>query len=162
MASAKRGLSGRARPCKAKSRRSDNTGAQAQGAGKAITDGTVVMDRRTSGDRREGGERRKANVPVDVERRQLERRAKVNRRRQIDPTTCERNYTPEEIEFMKALEAYKRNSGRMFPTCSEILEVLRGLGYQKSAAVEAEESHSNGQTTVATAETASVAPEIHP
>ena len=66
-----------------------------------------------------------------VEHRQLERRAKVNRRRQIDPTTCERDYSDDEIEFMHALERYKRASGRMFPTCSEILEVVRGLGYQK-------------------------------
>ena len=53
------------------------------------------------------------------------------RRRQIDPTTCEREYTAEEVEFMNALDEYKRNSGRMFPTCSEILEVLKGLGYEK-------------------------------
>ncbi|MCS7239575.1 MAG: hypothetical protein NZ899_15110 [Thermoguttaceae bacterium] len=65
-----------------------------------------------------------------VERRKGERR-KVQRRRQIDPTTCERDYTPEEIEFMIALDNYKRASGRMFPTCSEILEVLRNLGYRK-------------------------------
>ena len=32
---------------------------------------------------------------------------------------------------MHALEKYKRSSGRMFPTCSEVLEVLRGLGYEK-------------------------------
>ncbi|MHC2067815.1 hypothetical protein ACYFX5_10110 [Bremerella sp. T1] len=61
----------------------------------------------------------------------MERRAKVNRRRQIDPTTCERDYTNDEIEFMQALDAYKRSSGRMFPTCSEILEVIRGLGYSR-------------------------------
>ncbi len=61
----------------------------------------------------------------------LERRVKVNRRRQIDPTTCERDYTDDEIEFMRALEAYKRASGRMFPTCSEVLEVIRDLGYLK-------------------------------
>jgi len=30
---------------------------------------------------------------------------------------------------MHALDAYKRTSGRMFPTCSEILEVIRDLGY---------------------------------
>ncbi len=30
---------------------------------------------------------------------------------------------------MQALDAYKRASGRMFPTCSEILEVIRDLGY---------------------------------
>ena len=32
---------------------------------------------------------------------------------------------------MAALDSYKRTSGRMFPTCSEVLEVLRGLGYEK-------------------------------
>jgi hypothetical protein len=32
---------------------------------------------------------------------------------------------------MHALDAYKRTSGRMFPTCSEVLEVLKVLGYQK-------------------------------
>ena len=30
---------------------------------------------------------------------------------------------------MNALDQYKRTSGRMFPTCSEVLEVIRGLGY---------------------------------
>ena len=67
---------------------------------------------------------------------QLERRKKVNRRRQIDPTTCERDYTDQEVEFMNALDDYKRKSGRMFPTCSEVLEVLRGLGYVKLTAAE--------------------------
>ena len=56
---------------------------------------------------------------------------KVQRRRQIDPTTCERDYTDDEIEFMHALDEYKRANGRMFPTCSEILEVVRKLGYEK-------------------------------
>lgn len=55
------------------------------------------------------------------------------RRRMIDPTTCERDYGPEELEFMQALDRYKRTSGRMFPTCSEVLEVLRSLGYQRVA-----------------------------
>ena len=55
------------------------------------------------------------------------------RRRMIDPTTCERDYGPEEIEFMQALDAYKRSSGRMFPTCSEVLEVVRSLGYVRAA-----------------------------
>jgi hypothetical protein len=54
------------------------------------------------------------------------------RRRFIDPTTCDRDYGPEEVEFMQALERYKRSSGRMFPTCSEILEVVRSLGYQRN------------------------------
>ena len=90
---------------------------------------TVAIDRR--GKDRRSGDRRVKQGPVAVERRQLERRVKVNRRRQIDPTTCERDYTPDEVEFISALEQYKRRSGRMFPTCSEVLEVLKGLGYEK-------------------------------
>lgn len=86
-----------------------------------------VIERRREADRREG-DRRTSDVPVLVERRQSVRR-KVQRRRQIDPTTCERDYSTDELEFMQALDAYKRTSGRMFPTCSEILEVIRGLGY---------------------------------
>jgi len=97
---------------------------------------TAVMERRSSDDRRAEEDRRKINMPVAAERRTLERRQKTNRRRQIDPTTCERNYSAEEIEFMTALEGYKRTSGRMFPTCSEILEVLRGLGYERQPKVE--------------------------
>ena len=58
---------------------------------------------------------------------------KTTRRRNIDPTTCERDYSNEEREFMMAYEAYKRSSGRNFPTCSEILEVVRSLGYSKAA-----------------------------
>jgi hypothetical protein len=93
-------------------------------------------ERRVKEDRRNANERRKEIASVAVERRVSERR-KVPRRRQIDPTTCERDYSPEEIEFMHAMDDYKRRSGRMFPTCSEILEVLRGLGYARTPAGEA-------------------------
>jgi hypothetical protein len=93
----------------------------------------VATDRRAPkpDDRRHASDRRAKDIPIAVERRQLERRTKVNRRRQIDPTTCEREYTDDELQFMQAMETYKRTSGRMFPTCSEVLEVLRGLGYSK-------------------------------
>lgn len=67
--------------------------------------------------------RRKSNVKPKVERRK--------RRRQIDPTTCEREYSDPEVEFMQAMDEYKRASGRMFPTCSEILEVITRLGYRQ-------------------------------
>jgi hypothetical protein len=53
------------------------------------------------------------------------------RRRFVDPTTCEREYTEAEMEFMMAMNEYKKRSGRMFPTWSEVLEVLQGLGYEK-------------------------------
>jgi hypothetical protein len=95
----------------------------------------AVMDRRGSqGQERRKDDRRKTASPVPVEQRKLQRRVKVARRRQIDPTTCERDYSIEEVEFMSALDDYKRTSGRMFPTCSEILEVLRKLGYEKRTA----------------------------
>jgi hypothetical protein len=53
------------------------------------------------------------------------------RRRLVDPTTCEREYTERELEFMQAMQEYKRSSGRMFPTWTEVLEVLGGLGYRR-------------------------------
>ncbi len=88
-------------------------------------------ERRGKKERRNTADRRVDGRPVAVERRKLERREKVTRRRQIDPTTCERDYSDDEVEFMHALDRYKRASGRMFPTCSEVLEVIRGLGYAK-------------------------------
>lgn len=60
-------------------------------------------------------------------------RKKSGRRRFVDPTTSEREYTKAEIEFMLAMKEYKQRSGRMFPTWSEVLEVLRDLGYEKVA-----------------------------
>lgn len=53
------------------------------------------------------------------------------RRRFVDPTTCEREYDLEEMEFLKAIEDYKKSSGRSFPTWSEVLEVVKSLGYVK-------------------------------
>src|ERR1700733_10481490 len=54
------------------------------------------------------------------------------RRRFVDPTTSEREYSNQELEFMQAMHDYKKSSGRMFPTWSEVLEVIRALGYEKS------------------------------
>jgi len=116
------------------SEQTENAGQTRQDSGSTVEqhgDFVVTVDRRRVPDRRTGTDRRQENIPVAIERRQLDRRAKVPRRRQIDPTTCERDYTPEEIEFMIALDEYKRSSGRMFPTCSEILEVIKKLGYEK-------------------------------
>lgn len=85
-----------------------------------------------SDDRRRQNDRRKKQIPVAVDRRQGDRRV-GERRRQIDPTTCEREYNNEEMEFMKAIEDYKRDFRRPFPTWSEILEVVKALGYRRVA-----------------------------
>jgi len=99
----------------------------------------ATINRRSQKDRRTTSDRRKKDQPVDTERRKTPRRAKVARRRQIDPTTCERDYTVDEIEFMNALSEYKRSSGRMFPTCSEVLEVIGKLGYEKRPKTEGQD-----------------------
>lgn len=91
----------------------------------------LAINRREKSSERRDNDRRKQAQAVVAERREGERRTKVSRRRQIDPTTCERDYSEDEVEFMNALDEYKRRSGRMFPTCSEVLEVIRSLGYAK-------------------------------
>jgi len=82
-------------------------------------------------------DRRKRNIPVATDRRRAqnaaEKRRTSERRRLIDPTTCERDYTDDEMDFMKAMDRYKRDNRRPFPTWSEVLEVLASLGYRKVA-----------------------------
>src|SRR5262245_51549749 len=87
-------------------------------------------------------ERRKRNIPVALDRRGTgtpgsSRADLPERRRQVDPTTCERDYTEEEILFMKAMDQYKRDNRRPFPTWSEVLEVLLALGYRRVAEMSA-------------------------
>ena len=96
------------------------------------TEDTPGADEATIESRR--GDRRKKTVPVAVERRSgKDRRTEQvgERRRQVDPTTCEKEYSDEEITFMRAMDLYKRNNRRPFPTWSEILYILRQLGYRR-------------------------------
>ena len=89
----------------------------------------VAMDRRF-------GKRRTieaSEVQVRAVIAEEKKRNKTQRRRQIDPTTCERDYSGDEVEFMQAMDNYKRKNGRMFPTCSEILEVIRDIGYVRQS-----------------------------
>ncbi len=84
----------------------------------------ITIDRRRGDRRPEEGKAATTDAPTAGRR-------KKQRRRHIDPTTCERDYSNDEIEFMRAMDDYKCRSGRMFPTCSEVLEVIRDLGYVK-------------------------------
>jgi hypothetical protein len=92
----------------------------------------VCVTNRRDGDRRKKA-RRTREEAVAIERGSGSERRKGERRRQIDPTTCERDYSEEEILFMRAMDQYKRDNRRPFPTWSEVLEVLRALGYRKVA-----------------------------
>jgi hypothetical protein len=98
-----------------------------------------VVDRRLNVDRRQrtaaesgytGPERRKAD-----DRRGdsgLERRRGPGRRRNDDRRSAEEGeMTPEQFEFVMAIQMYKKVNKRMFPTWTEVLEVVNQLGYRK-------------------------------
>jgi len=68
---------------------------------------------------------------ADSSKPSAERRAKQKRRGRIDPTTFEKQYSDDEIEFMNAIQRFKVQSGRSFPTYGEVLEVAHQLGYRK-------------------------------
>lgn len=40
-------------------------------------------------------------------------------------------YSPDELEFLRAIDRYKTENNRPFPTWCEVLSVLRSLGYRK-------------------------------
>lgn len=90
----------------------------------ASVENVITIDRRDPKSERRTGDPNTLDVGVMPNQRR-----KKQRRRHIDPTTCERDYSSPEIEFMRAMDDYKHKSGRMFPTCSEVLEVVRDLGY---------------------------------
>jgi hypothetical protein len=73
-----------------------------------------------------------SSATTERQRRAAAARKASERRRFIDPATCERDYSAAELEFMSAIQAYKVSSGRNFPTWSEVLEVLVELGYAKA------------------------------
>ena len=90
-------------------------------------------------ERREGQDRRDFPAPPPVveaapPRAPGERRAKKERRRRIDPTTFEKQYTDDELEFMNAMQRFKMQSGRSFPSHGEVLNVAHSLGYRKADA----------------------------
>ena len=81
---------------------------------------TFFHERRDRPDRRAP-----APAPATANRRRKERRRKV------DPTTFEKQYKADEIEFMNAIQAFKTRSGKGFPSYSEVLAVARSLGYRQ-------------------------------
>lgn len=60
------------------------------------------------------------------------RKPRPERRKRVDPCTFEKQYTAEETEFMNAMQQFKDQSGKAFPTFGEVLRVARALGYRKT------------------------------
>lgn len=59
-------------------------------------------------------------------------RAHRRRHRFADPHGSDyEDYSPDEVEFLMAMDAYKRDNRRPFPTWREVLDVLLELGYRK-------------------------------
>jgi hypothetical protein len=50
-------------------------------------------------------------------------------------------YTPEEAEFLAALDRYKRRHRRPHPRWTEVLAVLRSLGWRKVGPEDASNGH---------------------
>lgn len=64
----------------------------------------------------------------------LERRRGPGRRRTDFMKAAEEGQmTDEQFLFIKAIDAYKRVNNRPYPTWTEVLEVIRKLGYRKTA-----------------------------
>ncbi len=88
-------------------------------------------------ERRDGHDRRGKETPAAVPKEHSDseprpqRRAKKERRKRIDPTTFEKQYTDDEMEFMNAMQRFKESSGKSFPTYREVLKVVAGLGYRR-------------------------------
>lgn len=86
----------------------------------------------SASERRAGVDRRK-NV---VDRRSgLERRRGPGRRRPETRRSAEEGeLNDEQFEFVMAIDEYRRINRRPFPTWTEVLEVIKYLGYRKVAA----------------------------
>jgi FMN phosphatase YigB (HAD superfamily) len=91
---------------------------------RVIADGTFeerrkpAERRRTMVDRRSGFDRRRG----PGHRRTEERRAAE-----------EGEMTDEQFDFLMAIDQYKRANQRPFPTWTEVLEIVKALGYRKVA-----------------------------
>ena len=71
-----------------------------------------VVDRRLGLDRRRGPGRRRSDERKSAEEGQM---------------------SDEQFEFLMAIDEYKKSNSRPFPTWTEVLEVIKALGYRKVA-----------------------------
>lgn len=108
--------------------------------------GDGVVDRRSGLDRREVEALRRiaeaqeageagageASEPTGLERRRGPGRRRTDFARQAE----EGEMSKEQFLFLMAIEAFKKSNGKAFPAWSDVLEVIRLLGYRKTAASE--------------------------
>jgi IS5 family transposase len=100
-----------------------------------------VVDRRLGLDRRQtpaaesgytGPERRVRDRERRADDTGLERRRGPGRRLSDERRSAEEGeMTPEQFEFVMAIQTYKKVNKKMYPTWTEVLEVMKQLGYRK-------------------------------
>lgn len=86
----------------------------------------VVVDRRAGADRRD-----ETSEPSLLDRRRGPGRRRTDYRRDAE----EGHMNEEQLEFIKAMDEYKRVNHRPFPTFTEVLDLILYLGYRKVAPV---------------------------
>ena len=83
-----------------------------------------VVDRRSGVDRRD--------CPEELKLPNMERRRGAGIRRPEDRRSAEEGeLTTEQFEFVMAIEEYKKANKKTFPTWTEVLEVIKLIGYDK-------------------------------
>lgn len=93
------------------------------------TEGEARSDRREVVDRRSGLDRRRLSdgSPTGLE----QRRGPGRRRTDFSRSAEEGEMTQEQFLFVMAIDAFKRVNGKTFPAWTDVLEVIRRLGYRK-------------------------------
>ena len=85
-------------------------------------------------DRRVGFDRRDVDGSTNLERR----RGPGRRRTDFTRTAEEGEMNQEQFLFLMAIDAFKQVNGKTFPSWTDVLEVIRKLGYRKTMASELE------------------------
>ena len=97
-----------------------------------------VVDRRSGVDRRDVAdfvERRRSSdsgAPDPLSTNLERRRGPGRRRTDFMKAADEGEMSQEQFLFIMAIDAFKRVNGKTFPTWTDVLEVIRKLGYRKT------------------------------
>ncbi|MFK7959695.1 MAG: hypothetical protein AB8G96_04150 [Phycisphaerales bacterium] len=107
--------------------------AASPGAAEGDEDGRTDDDRRESViDRRLGFDRRKVEGATQLERRRGPGRRRTDFMREAEEGEMNR----EQFLFLLAIDAFRQVNGKTFPAWTDVLEVIRKLGYRKTMPTE--------------------------
>lgn len=87
-----------------------------------------VIDRRLGLDQRKSRSKDGGDAPTGLERRRGAGRRLSDFQRAAD----EGEMNQEQFLFLMAVDAFKKSNGKTFPSWSDVLEVIRLLGYRKT------------------------------